>query len=141
MELTTRTKIGMWMYTVLATVFGLVDARGGFQHLNTPDWGTNHALFHMITGLFYTLALCAIIIILTWIPFKKGERWAWWTIVLCGVTIHGGHVLGDQLTHRGLAGGGTAQGPGELFFALTCTALGLYMVAFILTWPHVSGKR
>lgn len=138
--LSTRTKIGMWMYTVLATVFGFVDARGGLIHLRTEGWGTNHALFHMITGLFYTLTLCVLIVILTWIPFNQGQRWAWWSIVLAALTIHGGHVLGDQLTHGGLSGGGTAQGPGMVFFSLTLTALALYVVAFILTWPHVAKK-
>ncbi len=141
MEPTQKTKIGMWMLTVLAAVFGLIDARGGLIHLNTEGWGTHHAQFHMITGLFYTLALCAIIIILTWIPFKQGHRWAWNTIVMVGLTIHGGHILGDYLTGGGLRGGGTAQGPGLIFYSLTCTALGLYIIAFILTWPHVAKSR
>lgn len=137
MEPSTKTKVGMWMFTVLAVVFGGVDARGGLIHLNTPDWGTHHAQFHMITGLFYTLALCAIILILTWGPFKRGEGWAWWTIALAAITIHGGHVLGDAMTEGGLKGGGTAQGPGLVFYSLTCLALFLYLVALALTRGHV----
>lgn len=136
----TRTRVGMWMFTVLAAVFGVIDARGGFIHLGTEDWGSAHARFHMITGLFYTLALCAIILILTWIPFKQGQRWAWWTIALAAVTIHGGHFLGDALTEGGLRGGGTAQGPGLIFYSLTGLALALYLVALGLTHSHVARR-
>jgi|GEM_PF-4241724 len=132
----TKTKIGMWMLTLLAITFGVIDARGGLIHLRTPDWGTHHAEFHMITGLFYTLALCAIIIVLTWIPLKRGERWAWWTIAVAAVTIHGGHFLGDVLTEGGLRGGGTAQGPGMIFYSLTGLALLLYLIALGLTRSH-----
>jgi len=132
-----RTKIGMWMLTILPLAFAGVDARGGFIHLRTEDW-TDHAMFHMITGLFYTLALCAVIIILIWIPYRRGERWAWWTIAMIAITIHGGHFLGDALTHGGLRGGGTAQGPGLIFYSLTGAALALYIVALALTWKHTS---
>jgi hypothetical protein len=136
MERTIRTKIGMWMFTVLAVVFGAVDARGGLIHLHTEGWGSSHA--HMVTGLFYTLALCAVVIILTWIPFRRGEQWAWWTIAMVAVTIHGGHLLGDALTEGGLRGGGTAQGPGMVFYSLTGLALLLYVVALLLSWRHVA---
>lgn len=138
MQPTQKTKIGMWMLTVLPIAFGLIDARGALIHLHTEGWGSHHALFHMVTGGFYTLALCATIVILTWIPFKQGLRWAWNTIVMLGVTIHGGHILGDYMTDGGLRGGGTAQGPGLVFYSLTCTALGLYIIAFVLTYPHVA---
>lgn len=137
--MSTKTKIGMWMFTLLAVVFGGIDARGGLIHLHTEDWGSPHAQFHMITGLFYTIALCIIIVLLTWIPLKKGQAWAWWTIAMAAVTIHGGHFLGDYLTHGGLRGSQAAQGPGSIFFMLTGLALLLYLVALALTRGHTRG--
>ena len=117
--MSTKTKIGMWMFTLLAVAFAGIDARGGFIHLDTPDWGSPHAEFHMVTGLFYTLALCAIVVILTWIPLKRGDGWAWWTIALAAITIHGGHFLGDTMTDGGLSQSQAAQGAGIMFLRLS----------------------
>lgn len=132
-----RTKCGMFMITFLAAAFALIDARGGTIHLQSEDWSA-HANFHLVTGLFYTVALCAVIVVLTWIPFRRGELWAWWLIAALAVTIHGGHFVGDFITHGGLRGGGTAQGPGLLFYSLTGVALLLYIIAMILCYPHAS---
>ena len=137
--MTLRTQIGMWMLTVLAAAFALIDARGGTIHLLGEDWSA-HAKFHLVTGLFYTVALCTVMIVLTWGPFRRGERWAWWLIAALSVTIHGGHFVGDVMTHGGLRGGGTAQGSGLLFYSLTGVALVLYIVALILCYPHVSRR-
>jgi len=135
MEVSKQTKIAMWIFTFAAMAFFIVDTRGAFIHLRTEPW-TNHAMFHAVTGLFYTQALCVIVLILTWIPFKKGQLWSWWTIMLIGVTIHGGHLIGDIMTDGGLRGGGTAQGPGMIFYSLTAVALLLYLAGLALSRKH-----
>lgn len=139
--MSTKTKIGMWMFTLLAVAFAGIDARGGFIHLDTPEWGSPHAEFHMVTGLFYTLALCAIVVILTWIPLKRGDSWAWWTIALAAITIHGGHFLGDTMTDGGLSQSQAAQGAGIMFLRLSGLALLLYFVALGLTRSHVKRSQ
>lgn len=136
MPLDKRTRIGMWIFTIAAAAFFLIDTRGAYFHWRDAGW-PNHAMFHAVTGLFYTQIICIMIIILTWIPLKAGQRWAWWCIALCGIGIHGGHILGDQLTHHGLSGAEAAQGRGIVFFVGTCTALVLYLIALALTHHHV----
>jgi hypothetical protein len=135
MQLSRNTKLGMWMFTVLAAGFFAIDTRGAYFHWRDEDW-SNHAMFHAVTGLFYTQILCALIIILTWIPLKRGERWGWWCVALGGMGIHGGHVVGDQLTDHGLSGAQAAQGEGWIFFAGTLLALTLYIVGLVLTFSH-----
>lgn len=135
MPISTRTKIAMWIFTIAAAAFFIIDTRGAFIHLRTEPW-PNHAMFHAITGLFYTQALCVLVILLTWIPFRQAQNWAWWTVVGIGVAIHGGHFVGDVMTHGGLRGGGTAQGPGLIFYSLTGVALLLYLIAGALSRAH-----
>ncbi len=135
MGLSLRTRIGMWISTVCAAAFFVIDTRGAYFHWKDEPW-PNHAMFHAVTGLFYTQILCILIIVLTWIPLKKGERWGWWALCIGGPGIHGGHIVGNALTNQGLSGAQAAQGPGIIFFTGTCIALGLYIVSQILTFPH-----
>lgn len=131
-----RTTVGMWMFTVLAVVFFLVDTRGAYFHWKDAGW-PDHAMFHAVTGLFYTQIVCAMIVIITWTLLKEGRRLGFWTIALMGLGIHVGHVIGNELSNHGLSGAQAAQGPGKIFYAGTLTALALYLVALFLTWPHV----
>lgn len=135
MEPSTQTLVGMSLFTAAASAFAAIDTRGAIMHYKTEPW-TNHAMFHAVTGLFYTLALCGLVVLLTWIPFREGHVWSWWTVLAIGVTIHGGHFLGDAVTHGGLRGGGTAQGPGMVFYSGTGLALVGYLVASGLTYQH-----
>jgi len=135
MELSKRTKVGMWLLTFLAVTFFLVDTRGAYFHWKDAGW-PDHAMFHAVTGLFYTQIICIMIVVVTWIPLKQGQPWSWWAIALMGIGIHGGHVAGNALTHHGLSGAEAAQGPGLIFFAGTVTALILYIIGLILTRAH-----
>lgn len=140
MELSKRTKIGMWLFTILAATFFVVDTRGAYFHWKEAGW-PDHAMFHAVTGLFYTQIICIMIIVATWIPFKQRQAWSWWTIALMGIGIHGGHVLGNYLSNNGLSGAQAAQGPGKIFFIGTVTALVLYIIGLFLTHPHIKGVQ
>lgn len=135
MDISIQTMAAMALFTALAAAFAAVDTRGGFIHFRTEPW-TKHAMFHAVTGLFYTQALCVLVMVLTWIPFRQGYWWSWWAIMFVAVAIHGGHFLGDALTHGGLRGGGTAQGPGLVFYSATGVALLLYAVGLGLSYQH-----
>ena len=139
MEMSTLTLVGMSIFTAAASAFAAIDTRGAIIHYKTEPW-TNHAMFHAVTGLFYTQALCVLIIILIWIPFRQGHMWSWWTTMFIAVAIHGGHLVGDLMTEGGLRGGGTAQGPGIIFYSLTVAALVAYFVGLALTYGHVRGN-
>src|ERR1044071_160097 len=140
MTISKATRIGTWIFTIAPAAFFLIDTRGAYFHWRDAGW-PDHAMFHAVTGLFYTQIICIVIIILTWIPLKAAQRWSWWTIALCGIGIHGGHIVGDQLSHHGLSGAQAAQGRGSIFFAGTCIALGLYIIGLILTYRHAHARR
>lgn len=135
MEASIQTLIGMSIFTAAAGVFAAVDTRGAFIHYRTEPW-TKHSMFHAVTGLFYTQALCVLVVLLTWVPFRDGQGWSWFAILFIAVAIHGGHFLGDAITHGGLRGGGTAQGPGLLFYAGTGVVLVSYLVGLGLSAQH-----
>ena len=135
MDLSAITLAGMSLFTLAAAAFAAIDTRGAFIHLRTEPW-TNHAMFHAVTGLFYNQALCALVVFLTWVPYRQGEVWTWWLVLLIGIAIHGGHFLADRMTHGGLLGGGTAQGPGLIFYTGTGIALVMYLVGSGLTFQH-----
>jgi len=129
-----KKKIAMWLFTFLAMAYLIVESRGAFMHWqeNINIWEP-HAMLHAIQGAVYTQALCIMVVVLTWIPFRKGERWAWWSVGFIGVALHGAHVIGDAMSHGGLKGAQAAQGSGEMFYAITVTALILYIVGFFLS--------
>lgn len=137
MQLGTRTKIGMWLFTILSAGFFVVDTRGAYFHWLREGW-PDHAMFHAVTGLFYTQIICIMIMVVTWIPLRQRQPWSWWAIALMGIGIHGGHVLGNALTNEGLSGAQAAQGPGTIFFAGTVSALVLYCLGLYLVRPHVA---
>ena len=141
MELSIRTKIGIWLFTIPAATFLLLETRGAYSHWKELiDVWQPHAMFHAVTGLFYTQAICIMVIVLAWIPLKRGELWSWWGLALMSIAMHGGHVLADPITKNGLRGQQAGGGSGEMFYMGTVAALVLYILALILTRPHVKGK-
>lgn len=130
----TKKKIAMWLFTFLAVSYFFVESRGAFMHWKDMlgIWEP-HAMLHAVQGAFYTQALCILVVVITWIPFRKGERWAWWTVGFIGVALHGAHVVGDAMSHGGLRNAEAAQGSGAMFYALTVSALILYIVSFLLS--------
>lgn len=133
-----RTKVGIWIFTIAAGAFFLIDTRGAYFHWRDAGW-PDHSMFHAVTGLFYTQILCVLIIVTAWTLLKRGMAWGWWAIGFMGIGIHFGHVIGDAVTHQGLRGAQAAQGSGAIFYAGTLIGLTLYIIGLILTRPHVSG--
>ena len=76
------------------------------------------------------------VVVLTWIPFRDGEFWSWWTILFIAVAVHGGHLLGDVLTEGGLRNDMPAQGRGLVVYSLTIFALVIYAVGLGLSYQH-----
>jgi len=142
MELTKTTKIGIWLFTIPAATFLILETRGALHHWQEflGVWD-DHAMFHAVTGLFYTQALTIMIMITAWIPLRRGEAWSWWGLALMSIAIHGGHVLGDQMSNHGLSQQQAGGGPGKYFFYGTLVALAMYILALILTRAHVSRSK
>ena len=65
------TFVVMSMFTFVAVSFIILETYGFAVHYKVETW-PRHPLYHMLTGLFYLQAICVLIIILTWIPFREG---------------------------------------------------------------------
>lgn len=141
MQLDKKTKIGIWLFTIPAVTFFLLESRGAYHHwAELSGIWDKHAMFHAVTGLFYTQIICISVVVLAWIPLRRGgEMWCWFILMLMGVGMHGGHVIGDPLTDHGLSGARAGGGSGEMFYYGTIAALGFYVVALILTHRHAKG--
>ncbi len=137
MQLDKRTKIGIWLFTIPALTFLVLESRGAYHHwVEMSGIWDKHAMFHAVTGLFYTQIITISVVVLAWIPLRRGEKWSWWVLALMGVGMHGGHVVGDPLTDHGLRGVQAGGGSGEVFFIGTVAALVFYLVALALTRRH-----
>ena len=133
-----RTKIGLWMCRAPALIFAVLEARGCFKHYH-ESWG-HHAQFHQLTGLSYYLLSVIFFFWITGKPFRDREPFAWFSLIIMGVFVHGGHILVDAFT-EGLRGGGTSQGSGMMFFYLTIFGLSLYLVGAYLCKPWFKAAR
>ena len=135
-----RTRVGLWMCRTPALLFAVLETRGCLIHLQ-ETW-PNHAQFHQLTGLSYYL--CSVIFFM-WItdkPFKNKVPFAWWSLIIMGSFVHGGHIIVDAFT-GGLRAGDTSQGEGMMFYYLTIFGLGLYLFGAYLARPwfsHQAGK-
>ncbi|MBX7059030.1 MAG: hypothetical protein K1X75_13270 [Leptospirales bacterium] len=126
--------IGRWIPRTVALAFALAEINGTRKHFMYESWPP-HAQFHSLTGLSFYLGLTIFFFLITEIPFRRREWWAWWSIVIMGVCVHGAQLLVDAL-NAGLRGGGTSQGPGVMFWYLAMVGFSLYAVGAALTLPH-----
>lgn len=133
-----KTKIGLWMCRGPALIFAVLETRGCFLHYKNGGW-EDHANFHMFTGLSYYLGLTLFFFLITGRPFRNREKWAWWSLVLMGIFVHGAHIVTDAFV-GGLREGGTSQGPGMLFYYLTIAGLALYFLGAALSYPYFKKK-
>lgn len=127
-----QTLIGLWMCRFPALLFCILEARGCFRHFHEA-W-SSHAQFHQLTGLSYYLCSVIFFIWITGKPFQNKEKFAWWSLIIMGVAVHGSHILVDSFT-RGLRDGGTSQGSGMMFFYITIAGLVVYMIGAFLAKP------
>ena len=131
------TLAAMWLFTFLAAGLAVVSARGAVIHYReAPGLWPSHPVFHTVEGSLYTQGLCVLVVVLTWVPFRDGQAWSWWTLMYLAVAIHGGHLLADALARGGLRGDGTTLGSGPVVYAVTGVALLLYAVGLGLSFTH-----
>lgn len=89
---------------VLSTVVHLVSyllPQAMPEHLLDAGWPV-HARFHMWQATFWMIALDLVIILIACIPFRSGERWALWALLLAGAGAQGGYFLSGVLVPEGV---------------------------------------
>ena len=129
-----KKKIGLGILTFLPLMSATVESRACIGHFMQEQWPP-HEMFHLLMGLSGLLATYALILILVWIPLRRGERWAWFAIAVGALIVHGGQWASDVLTDGGLRNYTVILGSGSLVFAGIIAALLLYGVGLALTWP------
>ena len=123
-EVTMKTRIGIGILTFLPLGAVTINSRGCINHFLQGGWPP-HAMYHLLMGLGALLATCGLLLFLTWIPLRRGERWAWFAIAFAAFTVHGGTLIGDLVTDGG---------SGSVVFAGLLATIVLYGVGLSLTW-------
>lgn len=130
----TKPRIGIALLMFLPVFAGVVETRACVGHWLATDWEP-HAIFHTLMGLSGLLAAYVLILVLAWIPLRRGERWAWFAITAAVLVIYGGMLLSDRVTDGGLRNYAVILGSGSTVYAGISIALALYAVGLALTWP------
>lgn len=128
-----KKKIGLGILTLLPLLAATVESRACIGHFMREQWPP-HQMFHLLMGLSGLLATYALILVLVWIPLRRGERWAWFAIAVGALIVHGGQWASDAVTDGGLRNYAVILGSGSLVFAGIVATLLLYGVALALTW-------
>ena len=133
-----KKKIGLGILTFLPLLAAILESRACIGHFMREQWPP-HETFHLLMGLSGLLAAYALILILVWIPLRRGERWAWFAIALGALIVHGGQWASDVVTGGGLRNYAVILGSGSMVLAGIITTLVLYGIGLALTWS--STKR
>jgi hypothetical protein len=117
--------IASWTFVVvagIAAIQGLVD--GLPRHGVDPTW-PDHARFHVTWATFSKIGFCITTAAVALIPFRRAERWSWWTLLT--FVVLGMYSLIPAAMWQG-------SGPQEIFaipLALAYTAL---LAALAISW-------
>lgn len=120
-------KISKVLLTIplIATIFvALTRATVHFE----LDWPV-HAQHHLIHQIVLMIGISLVGLIILYGPLIRGERWAWWGLLLTGIAIHGGFWLGHPIVGLGEPGTipNTAQG----------ILSALYAGGLLAAWIHL----
>lgn len=130
-----RTRIGLAILTFLPLFTALSETGVAIGHVRQAEW-VPHAVFHLLMGLGALLATCGLILVLTWIPLRRGERWAWFAIAFAASTLQAGALVGDFVTDGGLRNYAVVLGSGSVVFAGLLASVVLYALGLGLTWSN-----
>jgi len=71
-------------------------------HFGQAD-ATAHQNFHVVWEAFKYFAASSACLAITLGPLRRGERWAWWTMLLACLALFGGVFVAHALSHGGPA--------------------------------------
>ena len=71
-------------------------------HFNAPD-ASPHQNFHVVWEAFKYFAASAVCLAVVFGPLRRGESWAWWTMVIACLALFGGVFVAHALTGGGPA--------------------------------------
>lgn len=96
-------------------------------HLSDPTW-TMHAKDHLVRGIADMVGLNLVALLVAYYPLRKGERWAWWALVIAGLALIGGALTSGYISHE----------PFEPMVRLVFIGMGIvYILGLALTWNNL----
>jgi hypothetical protein len=64
---------------------------------------TAHQNFHVVWEAFKYFAASSVCVAIALGPLRRGERWAWWAMLVASVSLFGGVFVAHALSHGGPA--------------------------------------
>ena len=67
----------------------------GSRHF-LPFWSLGeyaHAHYHLMQHVAGVCGLCAVALILVWVPLRRREHWSWWALLVAGGFLYGSNWL------------------------------------------------
>jgi hypothetical protein len=99
-------------------------------HIGEPSW-SEHAQFHLVLGWIWVVGLNIAIIVLTWGPLQKRERWAFWTLLVVFIFAQGGHFFASLAVPAGR--------PSEWWYDYALGAqLAIFAIGLAVAWKALS---
>ena len=62
-----------------------------------------HAQHHLLDHITAAIGLSVVSLMIVFGPLRRGERWAWWSLVVAGVALFGGYWLATATLGLGTA--------------------------------------
>lgn len=90
-------------------------------HFGQPD-ATAHQNFHVVWEAFKYFAASSACVAIALVPLRRGERWAWWTMLVACLALFGGVFVAHALSRGGPAIDHWSYGS---FLAISLAALAL----------------
>jgi hypothetical protein len=91
-----------------------------------------HAHYHLMQHVAGVCGLCAVALILIWVPLRRRERWSWWALLVAAAFLYGANWLSQLLL--GLTD------PPLIPNSAQATLGGVFAVGLLLGWRAVSRK-
>lgn len=125
-----RLRIASWVF-LAASIYGIVSPFADLipKHALDASWPA-HARFHVTWAAAKLLALALLTALIAWYPFRRGERWSWFALLIITVLGIGG-LVAASLWHM--------SGPPAHLYLIAAASLAAMLGALWMTRREVFG--
>lgn len=126
-----RLRVASWVF-LAASIYGVVAPFADLirKHALDATWPA-HARFHVTWAAAKLLALALLTVLIAWFPFRRGEPWSWFALLIITVLGIGG-LVAASLWHM--------SGPPVQLYAIAAGSLLAMLVALAATWRVIFGE-
>lgn len=95
-------KLAIWALATIHALGALGAPFAALLHFGQAD-ATAHQNFHVVWEAFKYFAASAACLAIALGPLRRGERWAWWTMLVACLSLFGGVFIAHALSRGGPA--------------------------------------